>query len=459
MVTQYKTIKAVALLTVVSLFLSFPVSLMAADDEGKLALTYTLDDCIRIAGRQSPAIIAAAAEMKRAKGVIWEVWASIISVNADASYTYFQKPPGSTIPADLFGPGSPPTDIFMGIPAHDQYNVGLEGRLPVFTGGRVVSGLAVAYLSDDIAYEQYRKAVNDTLYNVRVAFYSVILAREVVKVRTAALDLLTRHLETTGKKYDVGVVSRFDVLRSEVEVANARPPLIAAKRDLVLAGDTLKRVLGVDVGEPFEIEGELTFNEEAADIDGLLKEADEASPELIISRKTERIAAKNVNMAVGEFLPTVSTFARYEGTTNDFSWNQDDWKWDFTAGVMVSVPLTDMLVTGAKVKEARANYTKARVGMLDTVNSVKLDIKGAYYDLVGAREIVESQRLNIDMAAEAVKIAEVRYDNGISTLLELMDAQLALTSAQLNWLNALFGYEEAKARIKKIVGAEGPEKK
>jgi outer membrane protein TolC len=436
-----------------------PVSGLAQDESGKLPLTYTLDDCIKIAGRQSPAILAAAAEMKRTKGVIWEVWASILSANADASYTYFEKPPGSTIPADSFGAGTPPTDVFLGIPSHDQYNIGVEGSLPIFTGGRVVSGLAVAYLSDDIAYQQYRMAVNDTLYNVRVAFYSVILAREVVKVRTEALDLLTRHLETTRKKYDVGVVSKFDVLRSEVEVANARPPLIAAKRDLALAGESLKRVLGMDVSEPFEVEGELTFAEEPADIDGLLKEADLGSPELTIARKTERIASKNVNMAVGEFLPTISTFARYEGTTYDFSWYRDDWQWDFTAGVMMTVPITDLFVTAAKVKEARADYTKARVGMLDTVNKVKVDIKGAYYDLVQAREIVESQRLNIDMATEAVKIAEVRYDSGISTLLELMDAQLALTSAQLNWLNALYGYEEAKARIKKIVGAEGPEKK
>ncbi len=352
--------------------------------------------------------------MKRTKGLIWEVWASILSVNADGTYTYFNTPPGTTFPAGIFGPGIPATDVFMGVPSHETYNVGLQGTLPVFTGGRVVSGLAVAYLSDDIAGEQYRKAVNDTLYNVRVAFYSILLAREVVTIRTEALDLLTRHLETTRLKYDVGVVSRFDVLRSEVEVANARPPLISAKKDLVLAGETLKRVMGVDVIEPFEIEGELTFAEEAVDLDGLLKEADEASPELIIARKAERIASKNVKMAFGEFLPTVTTFARYEGSTFDFSWEQDDWAWDWTAGVMVSMPITDLLVVGAKVKEARAEYTKARVGMLDTGNKVKLDIKGAYYDLVEAREIVDSQRLNIEAAEEAVKIAEVRYDNGIS---------------------------------------------
>jgi len=446
-------------LVLVLFLLSVPISASAQDGNGKLPLTYTLDDCIRIAERQSPAIIAAAAEMKRTKGVIWEVWASILSVNADGTYTYLNTLPGYTIPADSFGAGSPPNDIFLGVPSHQMYNVGVEATLPLFTGGRVVSGLGVAYLSDDIASEQYRQAINDTLYNVRVAFYSIMLAREVVKVRTEALDLLTRHLETTRKKYDVGVVSRFDVLRSEVEVANARPPLIAAKKDLVLAGETLKRVLGVDVDEPFEIEGELTFTEVPADLDVLLKEAEEASPELIVARKTERIASKNVNMTIGEFLPTVTAFGRYEGDIyHEFSWDEHDWTWDWTAGVMVSMPITDMLVAAAKVKEARAVYTKARVGMLDTENKVKLDIKNAYYDLVQAREIVESQRLNIEQAEEAVKIAEVRYDNGISTLLELMDAQLALTSAQLNWLNALYGYEEAKARIEKIVGRHMIEK-
>ncbi len=455
-----RTYPVSALIVVLSiLFLSFPVSLMAADDEGKLALTYTLDDCIRIAERQSPAIIAAAAEMKRAKGVIWEVWASILSVSANASYTYFETPPGSTIPGNSLGAGVPPTDVFFGANSHDLYDVGVTGTLPLFTGGRVLSGLAVAYLSEDIAFQQYRQAINDTLYNVRVAFYSIILAREVVKVRTDALDLLTQQLDTTRKKYDVGVVSKFDLLRSEVEVANARPPLIAAKKDLVLAGDSLKRVLGIDVAEPFEIEGELTFNEEAVDIDGLLKQADESSPELTIARKSERVAAKNVNMTVGEFLPTISAFAQYQGEITNFSWNEDDWLWDFTGGLTISVPLTGLGVTVARVKEARATYMKARIGMLDTVNKVKLDIKGAYYDLVQAREIVESQRLNIAQAEEAMKIAEVRYDNGISTLLELMDSQLALTTARLNWLNALYGYEEAKARIKKIVGAEGPQKK
>jgi len=98
---------ALCLVLLAALF-AFPVSVFAADEGGKLPLSYTLEDCLRIAERQSPAILAAAEEMKRAKGVIWEVWTSILSVSAKGSYTYFATPPGNTLPANSFGAEFPP---------------------------------------------------------------------------------------------------------------------------------------------------------------------------------------------------------------------------------------------------------------------------------------------------------------------------------------------------------------
>ncbi len=315
MVTRYVFVSALFCCTVL-------FSFSARAQETKLPLTYSLDECIHIAQRQSPAILAAAEEMKRTKGVIWETWANILSVNADATFTYFEQSPTTFIPANAIAPGIPSADIDISPGADKSYNVGVEGTVPLFSGGRVISGIAVAYLSNDIAYEQYRQAINDTLYNVRVAFYSIVLAREVVKVRADALDLLTRQLDITKKKYDVGVVSKFDLLRAEVEVANARPPLIQAQNDLTVAGESLKRILGIDVDEPFDVEGDLTFSEESVDLDRMIAEADVGSPELTIARKSEKIAGKQVNMAVGSFLPTISAVARYDGTTTKFSWNE-----------------------------------------------------------------------------------------------------------------------------------------
>jgi outer membrane protein TolC len=361
-----------------------------------------------------------------------------------------------TIPRDTFAPGLPPSDVFLGSPSRESYLLAAEATLPVFTGGRVLSGIGIAYLQDDIAFESYRQAVADTLYLTTTAFYGILLAREVVDVRTEALELLTRHHETTLNKYEVGVVSRFDVLRSEVELANARPPLIEAKNDLSDATENLKRILGIDVDEPFAIEGELVFREVSADLDAFLDRADKESPELLISRKLERIADKSVTMAAGEFLPTVTAFARYEWTSDELHVEFNEDVWEYTVGAIVTVPVFDLMISAAKLKQAKAEYEQARVGLLDTTNKVKLDVKEAYYDLVEAAEIVQSQRKNIEAAEESLRIAEVRYEHGISTLLELMDTQLAVTQAKLNYLNALFNYEEAYARLRAIVG-EGVE--
>jgi outer membrane protein TolC len=438
------------------LFSVCATSVGASAEEEKLPLAYTLDECIHMAKRQSPAILAAREEMNRTRGVILEAWSSILSLNAEGNYTYMETPQGMTIPANSFAPSVPSSDIFLGSTSNKSYTIAADASIPLFTGGRVISGISVAYLQDDIAVLEYRKATAETVYGVKTAFYGILLAKDLVRVRTEALDLLVEHYETTKKKYDVGVVSRFDLLRSEVELANARPPLIEAKNDLAISYENLKRILGVDVDEPFEIEGTLELREVDVSLDDFLDRAAMSSPDLVISEKLETIAKKNVKMAVGEFLPTVTAFARYEWASDEFhhvDFNEDDW--EYTFGAVVTVPIFDLLISASKLKQVRAEYEMAQIGYLDTSNSVKVNVKEAYYDLVEASEIIESQRLNIEVAEESLRIAEVRYDNGISTLLELLDTQLAVTEAKLNYLNALFNFEESYARLISIVGGEG----
>jgi outer membrane protein len=423
--------------------------------------THTLTNCKEMALRDSPAILAAKAEISRTKGVIWEVWTSILRVNAKGEYVYFNRPsPAVSIPAGSFGTVPsimPPADIPL-MPAGPEhlYTVRLEASLPVFTGGRTLSGLKIAYRNHDTAMEQYKLAVNDTIYNVTSAFYGVLLAKELVAVRAESLESIRKHYETTVKKYNVGIVSKFDVLRSEVELANSRPPLIEAKTSLRLAQDNLKRVLGVDVDDPFTISGELSYRTiNDFSLNEMLDLAKMSSPELNIAENSEFVASKNVTMAYGEFLPVVTTFANYEWKGDDIKViSTDERYWDFTAGVMVTVPLFDLFLAAAKLKQANATYEMARVSLLDTKNKVKLDVKGAYYDLMEAKEVLESQKLNIKAAEESLRIAGVRYDNGISTLLELQDTRLALTVAKLNYIQALYNYEESYARLRKLVGLE-----
>lgn len=437
------------LLLSVGLILLFCAFLYA--QEGEIASRYTLGECIDIAMSKSSDILTAREEVRRAKGVVFEKWSSILSINAEARYTYSGLIPDSLSNSSMYlGTSSPSTD------PDDQYDFGISASLTVFSGGKIVWGLNVAYLELEVAEQQYRIAVNEAVYDTKVAFYSILLAKKEMEMRSEELELLTRNLEKTEDKYKNGLVPKYDVMRIEVESINARTSLIEAKNDLAVAYEDLKMLLDIDLEKPIEIDGELRYNERDEDLKELLLAAESESPELNVAELTERIADKEVSIAIGDFFPLIKVFADYDHSAagwDNISFNEKDW--EFTAGVMVEIPITDLVLTMAKKKQANAEYEKAKLELLDTTKNVEYSIRNAYYDLVESKEIIKLQKYNIELAGENLKTAEIRYENGVGTLLELLDARLAVTEAKLNHISALFNYEKSLSQIKKILGREG----
>ena len=441
------TIKKLLFCASLTLFFCAPL----AAQENEPTSKYTLSDCLHIAMSKSSDILTAKEEIKRAKGVVFEKWSSILSVNAEARYTYMGLTPDTLSNSSLYlGPSAPLSE------PEDKYDFGINASLTVFSGGKIMWGLNIVHLQLEVAEEQYRIAINDAVYDTKVAFYSILLAKEEVEMRSEELELLTKNLEKTKKKYKNGLVPKYDVMRIEVETINARTSLIKAKNDLTVAYEDLKKLLDIDLGKPIGIEGELKHNERDIDLKGFLIIAESESPKLNIAELTERIADRNVNVAIGDFFPTIKAFANYDHSATGWdsvSFNEKDW--EFTAGVMVEIPITDIVLSLAKKKQTNAEYEKAKLELLDTAKNVEYSIRSAYYDLIESKEIIKLQGYNIGLAEENLKTAEIRYENGVGTLLELLDAHLAVTEAKLNYISALFNYEKSLSQIEKILGKEG----
>jgi len=419
-------------------FLLSPAVLCAQEDNP--TPIYTLDECIDIALKRSPGILTADEEIKRTTAYIFENWASVLSVSADAEYRYAQ--PTSTLSA-----------VTTGDAPYDLYSAELNASLPLFTGGRTLWGLNIAYMGREIAREQYRSAVSSTIYDARTAFYSVLLAEKQVEVWTEEVAVLGRNLETTQKNFMNGLAPKYDVNRIEVELANARTSLIQAKNDLTIAYDNLKNTLDLDLDQLIEIEGDLIFTRRDKDLDTYLSDAKAGSPELRIKKLTERIAAKNVLVVIGSYFPTISAFASYDySSINDMNISFDDNDWEFTGGITISFPLTGLAVTTARKKQAQAEYEEAKIDSLNTAKEIKLSVRRAYFDLVEAKEIIDLQMSNVDLAEGNLERSELRYVNGVETLLGLLDARLAVTQARLNYINAIYTYEESLSRLNMIVG-------
>lgn len=428
----------IVLISIASVCFSVLTPAVLQAQEEKPTFTYTLDECVDIALKRSADIRIAAEEMKIAKGSVFETWASILSVGADAGYSYTDFTTGSSLSRASYS---------------ENYSLGFNASLPVFTGGRTLSGLNVSYLQKDLALEGFRSSVGNIVYETKTAFYSVLLAREETAMRTEELEVLARNVEFTRDKYANGLVSQYELMRIEVELINAETTLIQAENDLAVALADLKMLLAVDPTQPIDIDGSFPAESRELTLEEYLLIAETESPGLILAKLNESIAKKSLNMTVGEFFPTVSAFANYDysnSDTLDISLDKDDW--EFTAGVMIDFPISELLVAAAKTKQARAEYEQAKITREETERQIRLDVTTAYLDLEEAKKVIELQEKNIELAGKNLDIAEVRYQNGIDTLLELLDAQLSLTDALVSYYTALYGYEEALARLEMIVG-------
>jgi outer membrane protein len=397
--------------------------------------THTLEQCITLSLEQSPAVLSAEKEIKRADGIVWETWADIVSADISAEYTTAGPGGGSSISS-----------------SRDGFSVELGGSVPIFSGGRVINGILTAYRTRDVAREQYRRAVNETVYDVTITFGKILLDREMAKVRSEEIDFLTKTYDATKTRYDTGMASWFEFLRTQVELTNAEPSLMEAEDSLENDTDDLKKILGMDVGRPLNIEGELAFDEVTRNLDECLNKARADNPDIRIAYLEEEIARKNVRSVIGQYFPTISVFGRYGYSSDRLDISFDGRDWDYTGGVMVTIPITDILVISARLKQARAEYDRAGISRRDTENAIEAEVRKAYRDLARSQKLVKSQRENVALAKQGLDIAEIQYENGINTYLELMDTRLALTQANLNYVNAVYSSMEALARLSMLMG-------
>ena len=145
----------------------------------------------------------------------------------------------------------------------------------------------------------------ETVFNVKKAFYGCLLARQFRDVAEEAVTLAEKHLKNVRNMYDVGMASKFDLLRTEVQLANLQPQLIKARNALALAEIGLKTLLGLDLGREVEIQGELGYKDVEANLDASVVQAMSLRPEIVQFNLQKQMAAEMLKSAKAAYLPTV----------------------------------------------------------------------------------------------------------------------------------------------------------
>lgn len=416
-------------------------------------LTLTLEDCLRLALERNPFYLAAAEQESGARSQVHAAAARFFpSLNAQGTQTLDEKPLELIFPSLV--PGQPAQRVDVDFTR--DYQLSLSFSLPLFAGGRLVAGYKQADFNLKATRESIRQSRQQTVFNVKQAFYGYLLSREFASVAQESLALAERHHENVKNLYEVGLASKFDLLRAEVQAANLRPQLIRARNSLDVAELGLKTLLGLDLERDIAVVGELKFTPAEPDAESAVVAALESRPELVELAYRQRMAGEMVKMARGAYLPTLALGGAYNYWADRFNFREGTWSNYYAISLNLSVSLFNGFETRAQVGQARSALRQLELTRRGTVETVKFEVRQAVLNYRQARETLLSQEKNVEQAKEAVRIAELNFKEGLATGLDVSTAQVALSQAQTNYAQALYDTAVSLAQLELAMGAGMP---
>ena len=326
----------------------------------------------------------------------------------------------------------------------------------------MLSAFRAADLTKQQSLLSYQTAVADTVLNVQLAYYDVLLAAQQITVQEASVELLTNELRDTTRRFEAGTVPRFNVLRAEVELANARPKLINARNSFRISKNNLANLLGLNIPPgtfediPLNLSG--TLEAEAFDLElpGAISLALQQRTELETLRKTQALRKEDVLNARAGYKPVLQGYVGYDVHNSMLSSDLTVTDHGWIAGAQLSWNWFDGLRTQGKIKEAQANYERAGIDLDDRTRGIELEVRTAYSNFIEAREVLESEKKVVEEAEEALRLARARSEAGTGTQLDVLSAQTALTEARTTQIQSLHDYEAARARLQRAIGTNVP---
>ncbi|MCX8053208.1 MAG: TolC family protein [Armatimonadetes bacterium] len=402
----------------------------------------TLDQALEIAFRQSPEIKAALAQINKARSAISEASANFNpKFNAELTHTRQGPSVSFTVP----GLGS--VDV---VQDHNTTGV-VSFMLPIDISKKLGYISDIAKYQFQLDYLALLVVSQKLLFDTKTAYYDLLRAQGQEEVAQAAVDAATARLKDASARYAAGAAPKFDVTRAQVDVANLNQQLIRAKSRVAIARAALNRTIGLDINTPTEVvKSEIKVEDIKVEIDKSIQEAYAKRPEVRSAETLVDLSKRNVKLQRTGILPTLAATANYTYNFRVAGFSSTNESW--IALLDLKIPIWDGGVTKAKVDQANAEVDKSVQNLENIKLGVALAVKTAALVLQEGIERIATTSENVAMAEEALRLATIRYNSGIATLVEVSDAELALTQAKTEWVNARYDYMMGLAGLERAIG-------
>jgi len=436
----------------------------------KGAPVFTVDKAVITALQQNPDVRRALEEIERTKGVVIEIRAEALphigpnttsdwrdhNLHESSSFSTFGAAPTGT-------PTGTPTGAGIGGVknlANDlNYDIKVTGSQLVFNYS-TFSSIRWTFFQRDSAYFALRNTIDQVISTVKTEFYQVILNRELITVQEESVRLLESQLKDQQNRFEAGTVPRFNVLQAQVQLYNQIPQLITARNNYRISILQLAKTLGLDynpargIAAPLRAVGELSYIPRQINLLTDLETAKQNRPFLKQARANVLNQIEQVHVALGTWLPNITGLGGGEWVSSQFNSSWGDIRKGWIATGQGSWDIWDSGAAYGRIKEQRAVLSQQEITYDDDVRQVELEVQQAASNLLQDRELIKATEKTVEQADEAVRLAKARLDAGAGTQLDVLNAQVQLTTAQSTRLQALFGWLAALAEYDRVTGTQ-----
>ncbi|MGH7588917.1 MAG: TolC family protein [Gemmatimonadota bacterium] len=420
----------------------------AADGaDGSTQVRLSVEDAIGQALAENEQTRIARAAVDRTRGLVREAFADALPT-IDGTY---QLAHNLQRPVIFFNQEGETQQISIG--EDNEHTFGITVEQTVFDK-RLGAAVSAARHGRAASEALYDRALADVALETREDYYAVLLADAAVVVRESAVRLATDRVEQIRLFRDVGTRSDFDVLTAEVDLENLRPELIRARNDVELAVNGLKRTIGTPLEEEIVLVDTLAFVPVAISLEEAQARALSGRADLEAQAQTVELSEELVNVERAEAFPSLvlSLDLSRRSSSQDFLPEEQEFSQSTTAALAVDIPVFDGRRTEGRALQARADHVEAQETYRALDRDVRLQVQDAWQTVQATTQEVEATRATGERAQRAYEIARVRFREGLSTQLELDEAEQTLTEARLNAAQALHDHMLAVARLTHAMG-------
>lgn len=344
----------------------------------------------------------------------------------------------------------PPRD-----PSFDTYgfwNFGINASYLVYDFGQTRGRLKSAEASAEVTKLSQRAQRLNVALNVRNTYFQARQQKALLLVATETLKNQERHLNQIRGFLEIGTRPRIDLVQAQADRESAELQRVNAENNYAIAKAQLVQAMGLDSAPPFEVSDETItqLDLEEAEPSRLYARALAARPDVLAAIGSVRAQELSASALKGAYGPSLSLST---GVTEAGA-ALDTLRWNWNAQAALSWPIFQGGITKAQVREARANVDAATAQVNLVKQQVLLAVEQARIGVLGAKRALATADVLVQNARERLNLAEGRYQTGTGSIIELGDAQLALTSAQQQRVQAEYTLSTARAALLSAIGSQ-----